>query len=172
MFHEKPRFAIDLLSPQVNIMSFFVGDAPGVDTLIESVKDQSARSLFRFLVRERESQAEVAAKRHEELVAMISNVSMGLAQAYTDIGDIKGRFNYPPPHPVSLSGHASAFPVVINAQSGSDKSSLSSRQSGSSSSKRSKSSHSPDGPLACPFCTNRHSTEKVHVQHMNRILEQ
>jgi hypothetical protein len=169
-----PRFAIDLLSPQASIMSNLAGDAPGVDSLIESVKDQSARSLFRFLVRERESQAAVAAERHNELVAMISNVSMGLAQAHTDIGDIKSRFNNPPPHPVSLSGHVGAgFPLVINAQSGSSgKSSLSSRQSGSSSSKRSKSSHSPDGPLACPFCPSRHSSEKVHVQHMNRILNQ
>jgi|LauGreDrversion4_2_1035121.scaffolds.fasta_scaffold190287_1 hypothetical protein len=151
-----------------------LGLAPGVADVIDSVTDKAARALFRMILQQHQERSAIDLARHTEVVALLSSVSSGLIQTKDDIADIKRRIDGPPPHPVAYwegLDRRSDFPSEIHARTASN-SSVSTPRSGSSGSKRSSSSNSSNGPLQCPFCSKRHDSERVHVQHMNRILDQ
>lgn len=147
------------------------GLAPGVVAVIDSVSDDASRALFRMLIQERQEQKSMDAARHDQVVSLLSDVSVGLSNAKADIAAIKCRMDGPALCPLSCSEDINCrngFPSLIHARTASN-STASSQSAGS---KRSSSSHVSDGPLHCPFCPSRHDSEKVHVQHMDRILDQ
>lgn len=151
-----------------------LGLAPGVADVIASVTDKAAQALFRMILQERQERSSIDLARHNEVVALLSSLSSGLIETKDDIAEIKRRIDYSPPFPVACcegQDRRSGFPSEIHARTASN-STVSSRSAGSSGSKRSSSSHSSNGPLQCPFCPKRHDSERVHVQHMNRILDQ
>lgn len=147
------------------------GLAPGVDAVIDAVSDDASRALFRMLMLERQERNAIESARHDQVVSLLSGVSLGLENAKADIAEIKSRMDCPAPCPLAFSerhDRSGGYPAEIQARTASN----STASSLSAGSKRSSSSHSSNGPLHCPFCPHRHDSEKVHVQHMSRILDQ
>jgi len=135
---------------------------------VSAVNDPAARHMFYFLIEEYRKihcalnhsiQASNAA------TAQLHSVSVALDVTREQLSVLNE----------NLSGNR-VLPVLINAGSnGSPIGTLSSSTgcsgvSGGSNSS-SKSVNSSDGPLKCPFCPHRHKSERVHHQHMVRLLD-
>ena len=135
--------------------------APGfeVEQTIALVSDRASQSLFRMLFSQQRVARETSAQEHCEVVSLLQGLASAVASSRSEISEIKDRYQHPPA-PVL---QPQLFPPFIVAESRS-----------SSALSLDVSSDSSDvvqgGPLPCPFCPATHFSEKVHVQHMNRVL--
>lgn len=144
--------------------------APGAESEVAvadigSVADPGAQRMFQYLLQENHKMycllrasieaSNAAAAGLATVSASLESVSAQLATVVPQLSQV---------FPLS----SGVLPLVINAAS--PIGSLS-NVSGSSDHNTSGSSSSSDGPLQCPFCPHRHSTEKVHCQHLLRLMD-
>ncbi len=143
-------------SEVVRIMSGDHALAPGADveSHIALVQDPASQAIFRYLVAEnasmRQSQLSMS-DQYQHMISILQDVAGNVVSTKADVADILVRFQTPP------------VPAFVNADS---------RDSSAASSAYSNKSDSDSGsvgPLGCPFCSHRHRTEKIHVQHIVRL---
>ena len=154
------------LRPQLSMSAWAPGaesEVPIAD--IRSVADPGAQRMFQYLLQENHKMycllrasieaSNAAAAGLATVSASLESVSAQLAAVVPQLSQV---------FPLSTG----VLPLVINAAS--PIGSLS-NVSGSSDHNTTGSSSSSDGPLQCPFCPHRHSTEKVHCQHLLRLMD-
>jgi len=145
------------------------GWAPGADRVmavpdIGSVADPGAQRMFLYLIEENRRiycalNDSIEASR--AATAGLATVTTALESTCSQLAAVLPQISQVIPH---VNG---VLPSVINASS--PVGSLSNMSGDSVLS--SGSSNSSDGLLQCPFCTHRHSSEKVHHQHLVRLLD-
>ena len=151
------------------------GWAPGTDSIgadtvaaVARVADPASRGLFESLLAENQKMhnaldASIAAS--NAATSGLSAVTVRLDRTNEQLATVLSRLSH-----VQTGGVL--YPMVINASSPIGTASSTTAESGSSvGSGSAKEVHNPDGPLPCPFCSHRHDSEKVHHQHMLRLID-
>ena len=155
-------------SVEMNIDGWAPGtDSIGADTVaaVARVADPASRGLFESLLAENQKMhnaldASIAAS--NAATSGLAAVTVSLDRTNEQLATVLSRLSH-----VQTGGVL--YPMVISASS---PISSATAESGSSvGSGSAKEVHNPDGPLPCPFCPHRHDTEKVHHQHMVRLID-
>ncbi len=148
------------------------GSAPCVsdlhaDDTISRVSDVAARQMFRYLIEENRKMYGALS----QSIAASNAAVAGLASVTSSLDQTRSQLASLIPHVAQLSVHGTAsnvlYPVVIHADSPISSTTGDTGQSGGTQD----SAPSLDGILKCPFCPHRHDSEKVHVQHLMRLLD-
>jgi len=146
------------------------GQSPSLDDLtanISRVSDVAARHMFQSLVEENRL---IYGALCQSIAASNAAVA-GLASVTSSLNDTRTQLAALIPHVAQLSVHGKAsnvlYPMVINASSPNSSTTGDTGLSGGSMD----SIPTADGILKCPFCPHRHDSEKVHVQHLVRLLD-
>jgi len=147
------------------------GWAPGAFTDMTvpdvcSVADPATQRMFMFMVQEHRNMM-VAVREcigaTNAATASLVNVATALESTRSEIAAVVPLLSQ------AVRGNG-AFPRVINASSPISTSTVNTGDSTSSIGSV-QSVDVPDGPLHCPFCSHRHDSEKVHVQHLVRLID-
>ena len=147
------------------------GWAPGAVTDMAvpdicSVADPASQRMFMFMVQEHRNM--MVAMR--ECIGATNAATAGLLNVATALEATRAEIAAAVPLLSQAVRGNGVFPGTINASSpfststgntGDSTFSIGSMQS----------VDVPDGPLHCPFCQHRHDSEKVHVQHLVRLID-
>jgi len=144
--------------------------APGAESEVAvadvgSVVDPHARKMFQFLLQENQKMFRLLSASIEAS----NGAAAGLATVTASLESTRALLAAALPQlSQSFPLSTGVLPLVINAAS--PIGSLSNVSDNSVHNSSDSSSYS-EGPLQCPFCPHRHSTEKVHCQHLLRLLD-
>jgi|LauGreDrversion4_2_1035121.scaffolds.fasta_scaffold244836_1 hypothetical protein len=148
------------------------GSAPCLSDLtandtISRVSDVASRQMFQILLEENRL---IYGALSQSIAASNAAVA-GLASVTSSLNETRIQLAALIPHVAQLSVHGTAsnvlYPMMIHADSPVSSTTGDTGKSGGTQD----SIPTVDGILKCPFCPHRHDSEKVHVQHLMRLLD-
>lgn len=144
------------------------GWAPGVvpDVAapdISAVADPASQQMFMYMIKE---QRDILVAMRDCIVAS-NAATAGMVTVVAALESTRSEIAAVVPLLSQAVRGDVVLPGVINASSPLSGTSFGSELSSGSTA----SVHVPDGPLHCPFCPHRHDSEKVHVQHLVRLID-
>ena len=138
---------------------FVPGSAPDssdfIAEYVRTVPDPSSQRLFQYLI---EEQRKVYGALNVSISASNAAV-VGLSAVNETLQHTRSQLDTLIPHLSQIMSLARSSP--ISSTTGGSGDTVVSEVSTSS----------PDGVLKCPFCPHGHDSEKVHVQHMMRLMD-